>query len=272
MSASARWGALLILALVVGGWSGRVAGAPPGGVVAQSGGTSSSGSGSSGASGSGDSGSSGGGDSGGSGGGDSGSSGGGDSGGSGGDGSGDDGSGGGDGSGGDGGDGGDGSTATTAGDGSTATTTGDGSTGTTTGDGGTATTEAPPDVPEEAIATGEETDCGGSTDGRRCYEVEQVDGVEAVRVPDGQGGTVIVALGDAPQVNIDSGASTSASSNVDYRVDIDIETGDVIRVERRFDPVRQFALITLAALLGVFVGAAVLGTFLRFRNGRRPQR
>jgi hypothetical protein len=46
-----------------------------------------------------------------------------------------------------------------------------------------------------------------------------------------------------------------------------VNTGDVIRVERRIDPVRQFLFVTLAALLGVFVGAAVLGTFLRFRNG-----
>jgi hypothetical protein len=79
----------------------------------------------------------------------------------------------------------------------------------------------------------------------------------------------VIALGDAPVVNVDSGASTSASSNVDLRVDVDVDTGDVIRVERRVDPVRQFALITVAALLGVFVGAAVLGTFLRFRNGPR---
>ena len=227
---TARWGALLILALLVGGWSGSVVGAPPGGVVAQTTGTSSSGTGGSGASGSGDSGSSGGGDGGGGDAGDGGDTG--------------DGSGGdaGDGSGGDGGDGGDGGEA--------------------------APTTAPPDVPEEAIAEGEEADCGDGADpGQRCYEVEQVDGVEAVRVPDGQGGTRVVALGDAPQVNVDSGSSTSASSNVDVLVEVDVDTGDVIRIERRVDPVRQFAVITIAALLGVFVGAAVLGTYLRFRNG-----
>ena len=235
MSARARWGALLVLALVVGGWSGRVVGAPPGGVVAQSGGSSSSGSGS----------------------GSSGSSGSGDSGGSSADGGGGGGADGGEDGGTDGGAGGEG-TATTA---------------PPDGTGEPPATTTPPDVPEEAIAEAEETDCEGDGDpsGRRCYEVEQVDGVEAVRVPDGQGGTVVVAIGDAPQVNIDSGASTSASSNVDLRVDVDVRTGDVIRVERRVDPVRQFALITIAALLGVFVGAAVLGTFLRFRNGPRPR-
>ena len=247
---TARWGAWLVLALILGGWSGSVVGAPPGGVVAQAGGTSSSG-----ASGGGDSGSSGGGDSGSSG--------------SGGGGDGSDGGGTGDGSGGTGGGDGTGTDGGATGDGfGTAGGSGDGGSG--TGDGGQAApTTAPPDVPEEAIADGEETECGagGTADGQRCYQVQQVDGVEAVRVPDGQGGTRIVAIGDAPQVNIDSGASTSASSNVDVRVDVDVDTGDVIRVERRVDPVRQFALITIAALLGVFVGAAVLGTFLRFRNG-----
>jgi hypothetical protein len=125
-------------------------------------------------------------------------------------------------------------------------------------------------VAEERIAEAEEADCGAGASTTKCYAVERTEGVEAVRVPDGKGGTLIVAIGDAPQVNADTGASTSASSNVDLRVDVDVETGDVIRVERRIDPVRQFAIITLAALFGVLVGAAVLGTFLRFRNGPRP--
>jgi hypothetical protein len=70
-----------------------------------------------------------------------------------------------------------------------------------------------------------------------------------------------------PVVNVDTGASTSASSNVDLRVDVDVNTGDVIRVERRVDPVRQLALLTLAVLLGLLIGAAVLGTYMRFRRG-----
>ena len=232
---SARWGALLILALVLGGWSGSVVGAPPGGVVAQTTGTSSSG-----ASGGGGSGSPTGGDDGSEG----------------------------DGEGGSEPDAGEGSDETEPepgeGSGETEPDAGEGPGG--TGGEEPAPTTAPPDVPEDAIAEGEETDCGGGADpGERCYEVEQVDGVQAVRVPDGKGGTMVVAVGDAPQVHVDSGASTSASSNVDVRVHVD--NGDVIRVERRVDPVRQFAAITIAALLGVFVGAAVLGTYLRFRNG-----
>jgi hypothetical protein len=127
-------------------------------------------------------------------------------------------------------------------------------------------------VPEDRIAEAKpENDTSDCAAGARCYQVKQADGVEAVRVPDGKGGTVVVPLGDAPVVNVDTGASTSASSNVDLRVDVDVNTGDVIRVERRVDPVRQFVLVTIAALLGVFVGAAVLGTFLRFRNGPRPR-
>jgi hypothetical protein len=97
-----------------------------------------------------------------------------------------------------------------------------------------------------------------------------VDGVDAVRVSDGKGGTRIVAIGRAPVVNVDSGASTSASSNVDVTLDVDITTGNVIRVERHIDPVRQFALVTFAALFGVLVGAAVLGTYMRFRRGPIP--
>jgi hypothetical protein len=116
------------------------------------------------------------------------------------------------------------------------------------------------------VAEAKEGDCDAGASGQRCYVVEEAEGVEGARLPDG----TVIALGDAPVVNVDSGASTSASSNVDLRVDVDVDTGDVIRVERRIDPVRQFAFITLAALLGVFVGAAVLGTFLRFRNGPKP--
>jgi hypothetical protein len=86
-------------------------------------------------------------------------------------------------------------------------------------------------------------------------------------MPDGRGGFVIVPIVAVPVVNVDTGASTSASSNVDLRVDVDVNTGDVIRVERRVDPVRQLALLTLAVLLGLLIGAAVLGTYMRFRRG-----
>jgi hypothetical protein len=157
-----------------------------------------------------------------------------------------------------------------SGSGPTSTTTPRGST--TTADTTAAPATTGPDVPEDRIAEAKpEDDAKDCAAGARCYQDEQAAGVEAVRVPDGKGGTVVVALGDAPVVNVDSGASTSASSNVDLRVDVDVNTGAVIRVERRVDPVRQFVLITIAALLGVFVGAAVLGTFLRFRNGPRPR-
>jgi hypothetical protein len=86
-------------------------------------------------------------------------------------------------------------------------------------------------------------------------------------VPEGKGGVVVVPIVAVPVVDVDPGSSTSASSNVDVRVDVDRSTNTVVRVERRVDPVRQLALVTLAALLGLFVGAAVLGTFLRFRRG-----
>ncbi len=213
---SARWGVIVAVALLVGGWSGRVVGAPTT-PVAQSSGTSSSGSG--GGSGtSGDSGSASPGE------------------GSGGDGSGD-------------------GTATTA--------------VPAVGGGDEAPAAPAPTPPVEAgrVAEAEETDCGAGTGDVACYRVEDPDGVEAVRVPDGQGGTLVVPVAAVPVVNVDTGASTSASSNVDLRVQVDRSTHTVVRVERRVDPVRQLALVTIAALVGLLVGAAVLGTFLRFRRG-----
>jgi hypothetical protein len=132
------------------------------------------------------------------------------------------------------------------------------------------TTAAPPDVPEDRIAEGEPTDCSGGGGATDCYAVDDPGDAEAVRLPDGHGGVVIVPIVAVPVVDVDTGSSTSASSNVDLRVEIDRSTNTVVRVERRVDPVRQLALVTLAALLGLFVGAAVLGTYLRFRRGPRP--
>lgn len=138
--------------------------------------------------------------------------------------------------------------------------------------GGTDSTVAPPAVdppaepiPEERIAEGEPTDCGA---GARCYAVDDAD-AEGVRVPDGAGGFVIVPIVAVPVVNVDSGASTSAASNVDLQVRVDNSSGDV-RVERRVAGSTQLIYVTLAALIGLFVGAAVLGTFLRFRRGPVP--
>lgn len=120
------------------------------------------------------------------------------------------------------------------------------------------------------MADAEPTTCSdGTASGVSCYTVADASGTDGVRVRVANGDTIVIPIGDAPVVNIDSGASTSAASNVDLRVDIDIASGNVVRIERRIDPVRQLALVTLAALLGLFVGAAVLGTFLRFRRGPR---
>jgi hypothetical protein len=99
--------------------------------------------------------------------------------------------------------------------------------------------------------------------------VDDAEGTEGVRVPDGRGGFVVVPIGPAPVVNVDTGASTSASSNVDIRVDVDA-SNHVVRVERRVDPTRQLALVTVAALFGLLVGAAVLGTYVRFRDRPPP--
>ena len=233
---------VVALAVLAGAWSGAVVGQPTT-PVAQTSGTSGSGGG---ASGGGDSGGSAGGDSGGSGAGDSGAS----------------GSDGGSGSG-DATDGGD-----TAGGGDNS----DSADGTGTDSTGDGTAAAPPAVeppaepiPEERIAQGEPTDCGP---GARCYAVDDAD-AEGVRVPDGSGGFVVVPIVAVPVVDVDTGASTSAASNVDLQVRVDNSSGDV-HIERRVAGSTQLVYVTLAALVGLFVGAAVLGTFLRFRRGPVP--
>jgi hypothetical protein len=240
----------VVVAALVGGWGGRVVGAPTHPVAQTAAGSSSSGSGSS----SGSSSSSGGSTSG--------------SGGGGGTGSGD----GGNGGAGSGGDGGTGGTDGTGGTPTTGGTTGDATGGTT--DGGTAAPTTAPGaaptttIPADRLAEAKPTDCpNGGAATTSCYSVDDPGDAEAVRVPDGKGGVVVVPIVAVPVVDVDTGASTSASSNVDLRVEIDNRTNSVVRVERRVDPVRQLALVTLAALLGLFVGAAVLGTFLRFRRG-----
>lgn len=246
----ARWGVLVLVAVLAGGWSGAVVGRPTT-PVAQTSGTSGSGSG---ASGGGQSGASGGGDSGGSAGGDPGGSDAGSSGGSGSDG----GSGSGDGATDDG-------DRAGSGDGTGTDSTGDGTDG---GDPAAAPPAVEPPaepIPEERIAEGEPTDCGP---GARCYAVDDAD-AEGVRVPDGSGGFVVVPIVAVPVVDVDTGASTSAASNVDLQVRVDNSSGDV-RIERRVAGSTQLVYVTLAALIGLFVGAAVLGTFLRFRRGPVP--
>lgn len=260
---TARWGVLVIVAVLVGGWSGAVVGQPTT-PVAQTSGTSGSGGGGSAA---GQSGASGAGDSGGSAGGDSGGSGGGDSGGSGSGGG--EGTGGSDGGGSDGGTDGGGSDDGTdgGGTGTDAGGTEDDGIGTDDGDGDPAAAPpavepSPEPIPEDRVAEGEPTDCGP---GARCYTVDDAD-AEGVRVPDGSGGFVVVPIVAVPVVDVDTGASTSAASNVDLQVRVDNSSGDV-RVERRVAGSTQLVYVTLAALVGLFVGAAVLGTFLRFRRG-----
>lgn len=208
---TARWGVLVLVAVLTGGWSGAVVGQPTA-PVAQTSGTSGSGGGASSGSANDD--------------------------------------------------------ATSGGSGA-----GDGA-GEEPGPGGettpdTAPPAAPPAVeppaepiPEDHVADGEPTDCGP---GARCYTVDDAD-AEGVRVPDGSGGFVVVPIVAVPVVDVDTGASTSAASNVDLQVRVDNSSGDV-RIERRVAGSTQLVYVTLAALVGLFVGAAVLGTFLRFRRG-----
>ena len=163
--------------------------------------------------------------------------------------------------------------------------TGGGGTGGTTpggttpgGTGGTGTTApggvaipqptSPTSVPESRVGEGLPTSCPGSAGGNvRCFDIGDDEGVDAVRIPDGAGGFVIVPiLAPVPVVDVDTGTSTSAASNIDNRIQVNVQTGDVIRVERRIDERRQSAFATLAALLLAVTGAASIASYLHIRK------
>jgi hypothetical protein len=121
-------------------------------------------------------------------------------------------------------------------------------------------------VPEEAVRPGTPTDCASDTSPRvRCYRVDR--DARGVRVPDGKGGTVVVALPDtSPVVDVDTGASTSASSNVEVEVEVDIDRGVIVGVDQR-DRVRQAVFATLALLMLVAAAFAAGALFMRRRGG-----
>ena len=69
---------------------------------------------------------------------------------------------------------------------------------------------------------------------------------------------------------MDTGASTSASSNVDLRIGVNERPGEVVRVERRADPRRQRGFANLAILLLSVIAAASVATYLRVRKLGSP--
>ncbi|HEX2701637.1 MAG TPA: hypothetical protein VHM89_15660 [Acidimicrobiales bacterium] len=257
-----RVGATLVTLALVGAGAGARLG-PPGRMVAQTGGTSSSsgtGSGSSGSSGAGSSGSS-----------QDGSSAGGSSSGDGSSGDGSSGSG----TGGNGGTGGDEGRGGGAGGGTPPDSGGPGK----TAPGGAATTApaaipqptTPSSIPADRVGEGEPSDCGPEfAVGLRCFDVGDGRGIRGVRVPDGIGGFVIVPIAPVPVVNVDTGASTSASSNVDLRIGVNGRTGEVVRVKRRADARRQRGFATIAILLLAVIAAASVATYLRVRRLGSP--
>ncbi|HET7488936.1 MAG TPA: hypothetical protein VFJ85_13485 [Acidimicrobiales bacterium] len=122
-------------------------------------------------------------------------------------------------------------------------------------------------MPPSRVREGSPTSCGaGTAAGVLCFDVGNADGVDAVRIPNGAGGFVVVPIVAAPVVAVDSGTSTSAASNVDLRVGVDVRTGDVVRVERRTDSRRQLALATIGILLLAVIAAASVSTWIRVRR------
>ncbi len=129
------------------------------------------------------------------------------------------------------------------------------------------TTTAP--IPAAQVSPGQPIRCPANAPaGTLCFKANNAGRARAVRVPDGAGGEVVLAVPPAEAV-FDSGDSVSVSNNVDVEVNVDQSTGDIINIERRPDEGTQAALGTLAALLLLLtaVGAGALGA-RRYWSGR----
>jgi hypothetical protein len=109
-----------------------------------------------------------------------------------------------------------------------------------------------------------------------CFKLGPGGDIEYIRVPDGAGGFVTLPVGRAPVFG-DSGASVSVDNNTtvnnvdnsaDLQVEVNMQTGEVVRFERRPDEVTQAIFGTLAALLLVLVasGCGAIG-FRRYGRG-----
>jgi hypothetical protein len=129
----------------------------------------------------------------------------------------------------------------------------------------------PSSIPADRVGEGRPVACGpGFVVGLRCFDVGDAGSAEGVRVPDGLGGFVVVPLAPVPVVNVDTGASTSASSNVDLRIGVNERTGEVVRVERRAPAGVQRGFATIAILLLTVIAAASVATYLRVRRLGSP--
>lgn len=109
-----------------------------------------------------------------------------------------------------------------------------------------------------------------------CFKLGPGGDIEYIRVPDGAGGFVTLPVGRAPVFG-DSGASVSVDNNTtvnnvdnsaELEVEVNMQTGEVVRFERRPDEVTQAIFGTLAALLLVLVasGCGAIG-FRRYGRG-----
>lgn len=126
---------------------------------------------------------------------------------------------------------------------------------------------AEPAPERRRVAPGRKTDCPAGTRAEvRCFGVDDWDDAEAVEVPDGAGGTVIIPLAADIDTHAD-GTSISGGSNVDLDLHIDVTTGRVVEVDRRADNTTQAVLLTVAVLLLLLVLVGVGATLLRLQRG-----
>lgn len=148
---------------------------------------------------------------------------------------------------------------------------GAGGTGVTTpgGGGGGTNNTAPsgpePSIPAERVEQAKSTGCPDDAGaGTRCFRVRPDDDTEGVRLPDGR----IVALPDGPEVNVDTGASTS--NDVDQVIIVNNDNR-VIGQERAGRIIAQWILATLGLLVLVLVAAAAGAAIFRagLKQGRK---
>ena len=135
----------------------------------------------------------------------------------------------------------------------------------------TPTTTAP--IPPDEVVEADPVECPEAIAGDdvRCFEVDDAN-AKGAKIPNGQGGQVVVELPDLSFDSGDSGGDSNASSNdtTNIAIAVDIHTGDVVDTDRGGVTVRQAVLATVAALLILMVGVATGAVFVRTRQTGTP--
>ena len=112
-------------------------------------------------------------------------------------------------------------------------------------------------VPPGRVAEGRPAECPKGTDpNRHCFSVDDAAEAEGAAIPDGTGGTTVVAAPDGQLAG--DGFSSIWGSNTEVRIEVDSRTGTIVEAEEQ-GGIRQAVMLTLAGLalllVGVYAGA-----------------